>query len=330
MLSSAPQLYTQGRLDEAAKFAASVSGKVPVKKATNIVRATVLLGTLVACLPGHKVAAAQVLIRLGDSTRANYSELHEGLRDRTPAADSVRRMLNETKPARLWQVLRQALSDRRSWNDGLLALTRLAELRSPAFADSARRMIASVEDEKLRVPPGRAAWDLLQPLRAIVLELERGRTGDSALRREILARVPTAEYGLAEAWVLGRMGPPTADSIRSRFLAAPDGEQKVRYLTLLTFSSDTSSIHLLGRVFAAPDSFGVPLRYGSRASDALLWIGTRNALATLKHARGTARTRRTYADPQLMRGGFDFLANDSAAAVARTGQTLESWLLHLP
>lgn len=293
-------------------------------------RAVTLLATLaIASVLPRETLSAQVLIRLGDSTRANYSELHEGLREGTPAADSVRRILTESRPPRLWQTLRQALNDRRPWNDGLLALTRLAELRAPALADSARRLIASIEDETLRVPPGQDPWNLFQPLRAVLLELERARKGDATLRDEILARVPTAEYGLAEAWVLGRMGAPASDSVRARLLAAPSEEQKVRYLTLLTFFTDPASISLLGRVFVAPDSFGIPLRYGARASDGLLWIGTRDALATLKQGREHARVRRVYADPQLMRGGFDFLANDSAAVLNRTGKWLDQWLADL-
>lgn len=274
-------------------------------------------------------AAAQVQIRLGDPSRADYSELHEGLRAGTSAADAVSRILGEPHASRLGQILQQALDDRRPWNDGLLALTRLAELRVPAWGDSARLMLTSIEDERLRVPPGRDRWDLVQPLRALLLELERASKSDNALRDEILGRVPAGEYGLAEAWVLGRLAPPAADSLRARFLAASDEQLKVRYLTLLSFSTDTANIPLLARVFAAPDSFGIPLRYGARASDGLLWIGTRGALAALQRAREVARTRGVYADSQLMRDGFDFLANDSAAVVARTGKWLDEWLLVL-
>ncbi len=287
-----------------------------------------LIGMLAAWPRGS--AAAQVLIRLGDPARANYSELHEGLREGTPAADSVRRILRESQPGRLWALLRQSLNDKRPWNDGLLALTRLADLRSSAYGDSAKGMLAAIGDERLPVPPGRDRWDLAQPLRAVLLEIDRGKRGDSALRDEILARVPEGAYALAEAWTLGRLSAGTSDSVRARFLAAPPGELKVRYLTLLSFSSDTAAIPLLGRVFAAPDSFGVPPRYGARASDGLLWIGTRGALANLKQARETARSRGIYADPELARGGFDFLANDSAAVVARTGRWLDEWLQRLP
>jgi hypothetical protein len=35
---------------------------------------------------------------------------------------------------------------------------------------------------------------------------------------------------------------------------------------------------LLARVLCRPDSFGIPKRYAIRASDGLLWIGTRDAL----------------------------------------------------
>ena len=83
-------------------------------------------------------------------------------------------------------------------------------------------------------------------------------------------------------------------------------------------------------MYAAPDSFGVPARYGSRASDALLWIGTRGALAALLEARQQARARGVYADPALARGGYDFLANDSSAVISRTGKWLTEWIAELP
>jgi hypothetical protein len=83
-------------------------------------------------------------------------------------------------------------------------------------------------------------------------------------------------------------------------------------------------------VYAAPDSFGVPARYGSRASDALLWIGTRAAVAALLDARAHARARGVYADPALSRGGYDFLANDSSAVISRTGKWLAEWVAELP
>jgi hypothetical protein len=129
--------------------------------------------------------------------------------------------------------------------------------------------------------------------------------------------------------VLGRLGRAASDSIQARFLAAKDIELKVRYLTLLTFSDDTSAIPLLARVYATPDSFGVPPRYGSRASDALLWIGTRSSLQALLDARDRARAAGSYADPSLTRGGYDFLANDSSAVISRTGKWLTEWLQEL-
>ena len=120
--------------------------------------------------------------------------------------------------------------------------------------------------------------------------------------KDLLALVPSRRYGVGDAWVLGRLGRAASDSLQTRFLAAEDPELKVRYLTLLSFSADTSAVPLLSRVYAAPDSFGVPVRYGSRASDALLWIGTRaaargrgvadaitRALARIGFERGAAR-----------------------------------------
>jgi hypothetical protein len=160
------------------------------------------------------------------------------------------------------------------------------------------------------------------------LERERGARGDAALLAELLAKVPIGDYGVGDAWVLGRLA-GAADSLRSHFLSAPTPELKVRWLTLLTFSTDTASVPLLARVYAAPDSFGVPARYGSRASDALLWIGTRGSLAALLDARARARAGGAYADPALGRGGYDFMANDSSAVISRTGKWLTEWVAEL-
>jgi hypothetical protein len=283
---------------------------------------------LLLFLSTARVAQSQVLIRLGDPTRATYSELHEGLRLGSPAADSALAILREHRPAVLWERVYAALQGKVAWNDAHLALTRLAELSDPAYADSAARLSERIASGRVKAPPGQDPEDLLAPLRAIRLERERATRGDEAVLGELLALVPTRRYGVGDAWVLGRLKGAT-DSLQARFLAAEDPELKVRYLTLLSFSADTSAIPLLARVYAAPDSFGVPLRYGSRASDALLWIGTRAALSALLDARERARAGRVYADPALARGGYDFLANDSSAVISRTGKWLTEWIEEL-
>ncbi len=289
-------------------------------------RSLIVAGLLsLAALP----AEGQVLIRVGVPGRATYSELHEGLRPGTPAADSASALLREKRPSVLWRRMRAALAGEVGWNEAPLALTRLAELRDPACAHSAVKLSRAIEAGEVAGPPGQDPADLLAPLRAVELELARKTRGDAAVLNELLARVPTREYGVGEAWVLGRLGRPAADSLRARFLAAEDTELKVRYLTLLTFSADTSSIPLLQQVYAAPDSFGIPPRYGSRASDALLWIGTRSSLAALLEARSRARARGVYAAPELGRGGYDFLANDSSAVISRTGRWLTEWIEQL-
>jgi hypothetical protein len=265
---------------------------------------------------------------VGDPARATYSEIHEGLRSGTPAADSALALLRERRPAVLWRRLRGALRGDLAWNDGPLALTRLAELRDRAYADSAARLAREIAADEADAPPGQDPADLLAPLRAVELERSRATRGDAAVLKEILGRIPS-DYGVGEAWVLGRLGRAASDSIQARFLAAKDTELKVRYLTLLTFSADTGAIPLLARVYAAPDSFGVPPRYAARASDALLWIGTRASLAALLEARERARERGVYADPALDRGGYDFLANDSSAVVSRTGKWLTEWIREL-
>jgi len=290
-------------------------------------RLTIALLALLVTSAGR--TEGQVLIRVGDPSRATYSELHEGLRPGTPAADSTLAVLREKKPAVLWRRIGSALRGDAPWNAAPLALTRLAELRDRAYADSAAKLSRAIEAGEVDGPPGQEPADLLAPLRAVELERARGTRGDAAVLKEILPMIPTRRYGVGEAWVLGRLGPPAADSLQARFLAGEDTELKVRYLTLLSFSADTSAIQLLKRVYAAPDSFAVPPRYASRASDALLWIGTRSSLAALLDAREQARARGVYAAPELSRGGYDFLANDSSAVISRTGKWLTEWIREL-
>jgi hypothetical protein len=290
----------------------------------NLVRAGAAL--LVLTLGVARPGSAQVQIRVAEPGRSTYSELHEGLRPGTPAADSALRVLRERSPATLWQRVGAALRGAAPWNDAHLALTRLAELRDAAHADSAAALARRIEAGEVPTRPGQDPADLLSPLHAVALERDRAARGDSAVLRDLLARVPSGDYGVGDAWVLGRLGAGASDSIRVRFLSAPSPELKVRWLTLLSFSADTTSIPLLARVYATPDSFGVPARYGLRASDALLWIGTRPSLAALLDARARARALGTYADPRLGRDGYDFLANDSSSVISRTGKWLTAWL----
>ncbi len=277
-------------------------------------------------------SAAQVQIRIGDPARATYSELHEALRDGTPAADSVKAILRLRQPALLWRRLDAAIKGTGDWNGGLIALTRLAELRSRVYADSAARLkrrLAATEGPPFPQNPGLKAEDVEPSLQAMILERRRAVAGDSAVLADILARIPTRDYDHGDAWVLGRLRAGAADSIAGRFLAAKDQEFKVRYLTLLSYFTDPALIPLLSRVYAAPDSFGIPLRLGIRASDGLLWIGTRESLQALLDARAKARERGVYADPSLQRGGLDFLADDSSSVISRTGKWLTVWIREL-
>jgi hypothetical protein len=286
------------------------------------------LAALVLLAPA--VGQAQVQVRLGEKGRATYSELHEALRLGTPAADSVLQVIRSRNPRALWQRARAALAGRSSWNDGLLSLTRLAELRSAAYADSARRLQRRIIAGRVKGPPGQDPEDLLEPLKAVILERQRVlRGGDVALRADIFRRIPLGQYALGDAWVLGRLGAGTVDSLMARFRSAEGEEDRVRWLTLLSFSSDTAAIPLLARVYVAPDSFGIPPRYGARASDGLLWIGTRGSLQALREARARARARGVYDDRALARGGYGFLANDSSAVISRTGKWLDEWIEEL-
>lgn len=292
---------------------------------------TVMLPAMVGVL-WPALAEAQVQVRVAPG-RATYSELHEALRIGTPAADSVLAIQRSRAAARLWRRMRAAVDGTGDWNSGLVALTRLAELRNAAYADSAARLqqrLKSSESPPFPGNPGLKPEDLEPSLQAIVLERRRAVKGDSAVLADILGRLPQRDYDHGDAWVLGRLGAGAADSVAARFRSAESEEFRVRYLTLLSYFTDPKLIPLLSRVYVAPDSFGVPKRYAIRASDGLLWIGTAASLRALLNARAEARRRGTYADSSLARGGYDFLANDSSAVISRTGQWLTKWISQLP
>lgn len=271
-------------------------------------------------------AQAQVQIRLGDPGRVTYSEIHEGLRPGTPAADSVLRILGESRAARLWPIAGRMLEGKVDWNTGVLVLTRIAELRDPASLDSVLRWRERIVNDEIPPPPATRLRDVFPVLRAIQLELERKQKGDQAILNDFLARVPEAYYDGGDAWVFGRLGAGAADSVARRFLETGDRNLRLRYLTLLSFSADTALIPLLARIYAAPDSFDLPPRSATRASDGLTWIGTRGALEALLDARARARERGVYADPRLGHADLDFLGNDSSMVVSRTGRWLTEWL----
>jgi hypothetical protein len=276
---------------------------------------------------------AQVQVRVGVPGRATYSELHEGLREGSSSADSVETIMRSKAPRPLWRELRRTIEGQGDWNTALLSLTRLAQLRSRTYADSASRLLRRLQSGG-SVPfpsdPGLKPEDLEPSLQAIVLERRRAVRGDSAVLADILARIPARKYNHGDAWVLGRLEAGARDSITRRFQAADSEEFRVRYLTLLSYFTDPKLIPLLARVYVAPDSFRIPKRYAIRASDGLLWVGTRQAMRALLDARSQARALRTYADSSLMRGGYDFLANDSSAVISRTGKWLTEWITTLP
>ena len=288
------------------------------------------VGAIVALMLGASPAAAQVQVRLGDPTRTTYSELHEALRPATAAADSVLAILRAGDSRMLWPLVRRAVAGQGDWNSGLLALNRIAELREPASQDSARRWRERIESGALTPPPETDLRDLLPGLHAVDLELQRGRASDLAVLADLLPRIPGGDYDLGDAWVFGRLGAGAADTVARRLLEATDPRLRIRYLTLLSFSSDTALIPLMARIYVAPDSFNLPLRIGTRASDGLLWIGTRASVVALLDARARARARGTYADPRLGHADLDFLGNDSSLVISRTGKWLTDWAAVLP
>jgi hypothetical protein len=277
-------------------------------------------------------ARAQVQLRLGVPGRANYSELHEALRPGSPSADTVLRIQRIRTPAPLWRMVMAAVRGSGDWQSGLIAVTRLAELRSKAYADSARRLetlIETAEENPFPENPGLKPEDVVPSLQAVILERRRSVEGDSAVLADILGRLQSKRYEHGDAWVLGRLGAGAADSLTARFLSADSAEFKVRYLTLLSYFTDPSLVPLLARVYAAPDSFGLPKRYAIRASDGLLWIGTRESLQALLDARAAARTRGVYDDPKLRHADLDFLGSDSSSVISRTGKWLTEWVAEL-
>ncbi|MEO6056522.1 MAG: hypothetical protein ABIQ49_06760 [Gemmatimonadales bacterium] len=287
---------------------------------------------LALLLAAARPAEAQVQVRVGVPGRATYSELHEALRAGTPAADTVQRILATRSPARLWRMARAAIAGTGDWQSGLVALTRLATLRDKAYADSAaslRAKIRSAEGNPFPENPGLKGEDVEPSLQAIILERRRAVEGDSAVLADILGRLEVKDYDHGDAWVLGRLGAGAADSLSARFKTADSEEFKVRYLTLLSYFTDPSLIPLLARVYAAPDSFGLPPRYAIRASDGLLWIGTRGSMQALLDARATARTRGVYDAQDLRHAQLDFLSNDSSAVISRTGKWLTKWVAEL-
>jgi hypothetical protein len=288
------------------------------------------LGLLLTLAAG--TASAQVQVRLGVPGRATYSELHEGLRPGTPSADTVGRIQRMRSPAALWRMGMAAIRGTGEWQSGLIAFTRLAELRSKAYADSASRLrhtIETAQENPFPENPGLKPEDVLPSLQAVILERRRAVEGDSAVLADILGRLQSKQYDHGDAWVLGRLGAGAADSVSARFRSAQSEEFRVRYLTLLSYFTDPSLVPLLARIYAAPDSFGLPKRYAMRASDGLLWIGTRESLQALLDARTAARAGAVYDDPKLRHAELDFLGNDSSAVVSRTGRWLTEWVARL-
>lgn len=268
----------------------------------------------------------QVQIRLGDSAHVTYSEIHEGLKPESPEGDSIRRVLGARSGRTLWPLVRRAAAGEIDWNMGLLALNRIAELREPASLDSVLRWRRRIVNQEIPPPPATDLNDLLPGLRAVQLELQRKKKGDLAVLKDFLPRIPDGHYDLGDAWVFGRLKAGAADTLMARFLATSDSALRIRYLTLLSFSRDTVLIPFFARVYVAPDSFHLPRRTGQRASDGLLWIGTKKSLQALLDARAAARARGTYADPKYNHAETDFLSNDSSVAVSRTGKPIEEWV----
>src|SRR5919107_1000553 len=222
--------------------------------------------TLMMLVSISAVAGAQVQVRVGVPGRATYSELHEALRNGTPAADSVKIILRAKAPAPLWRQLGRTIDGQGDWNSALLSLTRLAELRSAAYADSAARILRFLESGG-SVPfpsdPGLKPEDLEPSLQAIVLERRRAVKGDSAVLADILARVPSRKYNHGDAWVLGLLWVGTKEAMEALLKARSDARAAKTYAD--------SSLARGGYDFLANDSSTVISRTGRWLTE---WIAT--------------------------------------------------------
>ena len=244
-----------------------------------------------------------------------------------------------SNPAILWRKSGQALAGTIPWNEGLLALTRLAELQKPAYADSAEQLMHRIMEGEVQGPPGIDPGDLIEPLRAIVLQVERVKVGDAAMRARILEAVPSGKYGLADAWTLGRLGGGTSDTLMALFKAAPDENLKVRYLTLLSFSDDPVATPFLAAIYESPDSAGIPAARGdARVGCAALdrdEAEPRGADRGAGHREDAWRVRRARALPRwlhvprerqfgghLTHGAVAYRLDGDAQAVAVTEQAV--------
>ena len=270
-------------------------------------------------------AGADRRARAGDSTRSCTRRSAPG----SPAADSVLRVQRLRSPG-------AALAHRARGDGGhgrLEQRTRRAHAARRAadrtYADSAARLRrGSSAPKATRFPRTRASRreDVAPSLQAIVLERRRAVKGDSAVLADILGPDPpsstiTATPGCWAGWA------PAPRTRWSRDSCAADSEEfKVRYLTLLSYFTDPALIPFLARVYAAPDSVGLPKRYAIRASDGLLWIGTRESLQALLDARAQARARGVYDDPSLRHARSRFSGKRQLVGDQPDGEVADDWV----
>ena len=200
--------------------------------------------------------------------------------------------IGAARPSRAAATGTAAWSRSPGWPSSATGPTRTA--RAASRARGSRR----AEENPFPENPGLKPEDVVPSLQAIILERRRAVEGDSAVLADILGRL-AVQAATTTATPGCSAGSARARRTRSsaRFRSASSEEFKVRYLTLLSYFTDPQLIPLLARVYAAPDSFGLPKRYAIRASDGLLWIGTRESLQALLDARAAARARGVYADP---------------------------------
>jgi hypothetical protein len=146
----------------------------------------------------------------------------------------VLRIQRLRSPAQLWRIARRAIRGTGDWRDGLLAFTRLAELRTKAYADSAARLRARIERSEVNPfpeNPGLKPDDVVPSLQAILLERRRAVQGDSAVLADILPGFPpnsttTGTPGSWDGWAraprirspagFSRPTPPSSRSATSR------------------------------------------------------------------------------------------------------------------
>ena len=219
------------------------------------------------------------------------------------------------------------------WQSGLIAVTRLAELRSKAYADSARRLRNQRSRPPGEIPVPGESWAQARGRGAVASgghpRAPAGGQGDSAVLADILGRLQSKRYDHGDAWVLGRLGAGAADSLAARFLSADTrGVQGPLPDAALVFHRPVAG------AAARPGLRGAGQL---RPSQALCDPGLgRTAVdrdagepASVAGRTAAARARGVYDDPKSAAAASIFWATTAPSVISRTGKWLTEWVAEL-